>query len=154
MNISLLLIEISQNEKGLYKLTFIINKCTTRWILRCLSPRCMLCTFVFLAYALYCSNRQHVGFYTKFYRLTFWWHQVVLFCVYASTRDHTVLYSRGVIIIAENCRLFRFICQQNPFHLSHCNAQYSFAHRFKLHTTQTMPNSMTKYTANVKQELF
>lgn len=26
MNISLLLIEISQNEKGLYKLTFIINK--------------------------------------------------------------------------------------------------------------------------------
>lgn len=32
MNISWLLIEISQNEKGLYKLTFIINKCNTHTV--------------------------------------------------------------------------------------------------------------------------
>lgn len=85
MNISLLLIEISQNEKGLYKLTFIINKynmCVSAhgWNLCSLlrpSPRCIQCMLFCHAAICYALFHQTIHLrggmmfsYMRFYRST------------------------------------------------------------------------------------
>lgn len=84
MNISWLLIEISQNEKGLHKLTFIINK----YIQSSLPLSLSLCIESprALSYMLYAANWLFVGYTLVLIGRRF--DDTVSYC--ASTRDHNV----------------------------------------------------------------
>lgn len=109
MNISLLLIEISQNEKGLYKLTFIINKynmCVCARLKSLLSLTAQLTLYIcYFRHMLCFIPPYHVCWGMICCAQTFIGRRVLMtLCfVYIPLRDHNICMT-PIIIIAKNGR--------------------------------------------------